>query len=906
MKKNLLFTALAATTLLFATSCQQDEVFVDGNESIVTFEVGTPQMATRANYSDGMTATKLQWAVYNEDNTDSPVMREGTQLSGETTLVNGKASVNIQLAAGKNYNVLFWAEAEGAPYDVTFATKELTVNYDNAKSNDEKRDAFYCYHPVQVEKANKTETVVLRRPFAQLNIGTNDLDKLDGVSAEFTQVTVPVYSTLNLATGTVVGTTADKTFAFAARPQGQTFPVADYEYLAMNYLLVGKDKAVVDVTFSYDAAADATAKPEYTRTYTGIPVQANYRTNIYGSLLTQGIDFDVTIEPDYNEPSTDKVYEYYEQDGAFVVLSANGLKQLAEHMNNESELLDENIILAQDIDLSVVTRATTSNWTPIGTAEKPFTGIFDGNGYSIKNLNIIESEAKEGKAYIGFIGYAQNATIKNVTFENVNLNIPCLDIDHSQGHIGAVAGSLEGTSTIENVTVKGDIKVEATFDANGASRVAVVAGGNSYGNVTMRNVHVIANDGSYLKANNNVGALAGQLQGQSVFENCSSNIDVTGKKFFAGGIIGLAAGNQVFTNCHTTGDITITAGREGRAHDQYRVGGIAGGWADNVKTPCVLTNCSYTGTISGTNADGSVATPLDYLGYVGRGYTLAGCQGSTVIIDGISFVQKYNTADEAGKYDATDAEGKAIALVTTFEELNTALTSGSNVILQSDVTYDKAYDLKKDVTIDLNGNSLEISNPDLMFSIHSKATIKNGTLKGKVYARKNADIAFEAVTFGGTISGGGSTEGLLQIQGTCNVYAKDCIFNATNDDAQKTRPLSVEGRSSGMLKFENCSFKSNTNQNQVYVNALSGTATLEFLNCNFNNKTPNVVLAATCPFTNVKMNGTTKLTSVTLEISRAKEAVTADDLAYLREMIANNSFNSVRVFYAGGSSEYIR
>ncbi|MBQ2978834.1 MAG: hypothetical protein IJE18_01830, partial [Bacteroidaceae bacterium] len=67
MKKNLLFTALAATTMLFATSCQQDEVFVDGNESIVTFEVGTPQMATRANYSDGMTATKLQWAVYNED-----------------------------------------------------------------------------------------------------------------------------------------------------------------------------------------------------------------------------------------------------------------------------------------------------------------------------------------------------------------------------------------------------------------------------------------------------------------------------------------------------------------------------------------------------------------------------------------------------------------------------------------------------------------------------------------------------------------------------------------------------------------------------------------------------------------------------------------------------------------------
>lgn len=66
------------------------------------------------------------------------------------------------------------------------------------------------------------------------------------------------------------------------------------------------------------------------------------------------------------------------------------------------------------------------------------------------------------------------------------------------------------------------------------------------------------------------------------------------------------------------------------------------------------------------------------------------------------------------------------------------------------------------------------------------------------------------------------------------------------------------------------------------------------------------MLAATCPFTNLTMSGTTKLSSVTLEINRAKDAVTAADLAYLKSLIANNSFSSVRVFYAGGSSEYIR
>ena len=212
--------------------------------------------------------------------------------------------------------------------------------------------------------------------------------------------------------------------------------------------------------------------------------------------------------------------------------------------------------MSESIDLNTTRAAAESNWTPIGTEAVPFTGTFDGKGFTISNLNIVETEAKEGKAFVGFFGYAKNATIKNVTFENVNINIACLDIDHSQGHIGAVAGSLEGTSTIENVTVKGDINVYATQDANGASRVAVVAGGNSYGNVTMKNVHVIANEGSYLIANNNTGALAGQLQGKSVFENCSSNIDVTVNKFFAGGIIGLAAGDQLFKNCHTTGNVS--------------------------------------------------------------------------------------------------------------------------------------------------------------------------------------------------------------------------------------------------------------------------------------------------------------------------------------------------------------
>ena len=457
MKKNLLFTALAATTLLFATSCQQDEVFVDGNEATVTFEVGTPQMATRA-YSDGLSAKNLQWAVYNEDDTDSPVIRAGQQLSGETTLVNGKASVNITLAAGKNYNVLFWAEAENAPYNVDFETKKLSVVYDNATSNDESRDAFYCYKPVQVEKANKTETVVLRRPFAQLNIGTNDLNKLDGVSAEYTQVTVPVYSTLNLATGIVEGTATKQTFAFAARPASETFPVADYDYLAMNYLLVGKDKAVVDVTFSYDAAANATAKPEYTRTYTGIPVQANYRTNIYGSLLTQGIDFEVEINPDFNGNQGQGV--------PYVTLrDANN-----NHKDNYATLADaleatdatyNTLVLNGSVDIesttieagkTIIIDLNGNSIQGIDETNKNF-GLFQNNG----NLTIVGEGAIYTKATINSGWNRYSAVISNnpgatltigegVTIEHRGGTDMAYGIDNlTNGTIGDVNATISGT-----------------------------------------------------------------------------------------------------------------------------------------------------------------------------------------------------------------------------------------------------------------------------------------------------------------------------------------------------------------------------------------------------------------------------------------------------------------------------
>ena len=240
--------------------------------------------------------------------------------------------------------------------------------------------------------------------------------------------------------------------------------------------------------------------------------------------------------------------------------------------------------------------------------------------------------------------------------------------------------------------------------------------------------------------------------------------------------------------------------------------------------------------------------------------------------------------------------------VASWEEFTAALAREDYIKLTADIEYASNYQLQKSVKLDLGGNSMTLP----MINIHTKTTVKNGTINGKVYARKNAEIVFDNVKFSGDVSDNLSTEGHLAIQGGCkSLYAKDCLFSPTSVSGSQTKPLSFEGGST-IMKFENCEFKSSPYKKQVYFNSLSATGSLDFTNCNFNNKTPNVMLAAATPFTNFTMSGVTKLSSVTIETNRAKDAVTAEDLAYLRTLIANNSISSVRLFYAGGSSEYIR
>ena len=142
-----------------------------------------------------------------------------------------------------------------------------------------------------------------------MNIGTDDFDaaKASGLEVTQTEVVAKAFATLNLATGEVADE-ADRTFTMKAIPTASDgeFPVAGgYKYLSMDYLLVGADKATVDVAFNYGGPQN--------RTFTNVPVQRNYRTNIYGSLLTNTTDFNVVIEPAFSGEFAHEVVSTDEQ-----------------------------------------------------------------------------------------------------------------------------------------------------------------------------------------------------------------------------------------------------------------------------------------------------------------------------------------------------------------------------------------------------------------------------------------------------------------------------------------------------------------------------------------------------------------------------------------------------------------
>src|SRR6516225_2330720 len=106
-----------------------------------------------------------------------------------------------------------------------------------------------------------------------------------------------------------------------------------------------------------------------------------------------------------------------------------------ENINNN---LSGNYVLGGNIDLSGV------NFTPIGSLVNPFTGTFNGNGYTISNLSI----NLPSTSHVGLFGWVgQTGNVHSLRLSNVSVI--------GNGDVGGLAGGVEGV--IAECSVSGSV-----------------------------------------------------------------------------------------------------------------------------------------------------------------------------------------------------------------------------------------------------------------------------------------------------------------------------------------------------------------------------------------------------------------------------------------------------------------
>ena len=218
MKRNKRFNIfgwLAASALLLTTACTDSADFNEaakaGEEGMVTLNLSIQNQGgvTRADavtgeISDGSQVDELIFAIYESDSENGTYTINSTKFnSTKLKVTNGyqitdvgtnsgqmkiafkpntltkpgntaAITLKIPVEDGKYYKIACWAQNSKCTAYTTTDLKAVTVSYQGANNNDELRDAF-CASKSFSSNSSSIE-VILKRPFAQINVGTAGWD----------------------------------------------------------------------------------------------------------------------------------------------------------------------------------------------------------------------------------------------------------------------------------------------------------------------------------------------------------------------------------------------------------------------------------------------------------------------------------------------------------------------------------------------------------------------------------------------------------------------------------------------------------------------------------------------------------------------------------------------------------
>lgn len=240
------------------------------------------------------------------------------------------------------------------------------------------------------------------------------------------------------------------------------------------------------------------------------------------------------------ETASELDYIFDPQTKTYTVFNLEGLMTWVAAVQED---YSTNCTLGADISLELPDEGQ-SNWTAIGTVSTPYTGVFEGNTYTISNLTINSTSTHQG--FFGCIG--ADSEVRNLTLENATVS--------GNQRVGGIAGLVQVNGKISNCVV-----AESNF--SGTNNFTYVGGivGDNQGVVCACRFSGTVNGISYL------GGVAGQTNGTTALTiACSAEGDIVGvpSSYYSsinGGVTGINTSNgstiACFARCTVSGNAQL-------------------------------------------------------------------------------------------------------------------------------------------------------------------------------------------------------------------------------------------------------------------------------------------------------------------------------------------------------------
>ncbi|MFB6284351.1 MAG: PKD domain-containing protein [Halobacteria archaeon] len=235
-----------------------------------------------------------------------------------------------------------------------------------------------------------------------------------------------------------------------------------------------------------------------------------------------------------NIMSRRKVLEVLEYNGSGTADSPYRVKN-ADQLQAMEQKPEANYVLTDDINGSVAKDWSNGNgFRSIGTEDKPFRGVLDGNNKTIDGIEI-HDPAADG---VGLFGVAENAEVSNLTITDLSVT--------GGDQVGGLVGVTEG-SRVESVSVEGSVagnrSVGGAVGVNSGEVSVTRSLANVTGNSSVGGLSGVSDSGDLsesfaagmVNGNRQVGGLVARKIGEGSAENSYWDLNVTGQNSSAAG-----------------------------------------------------------------------------------------------------------------------------------------------------------------------------------------------------------------------------------------------------------------------------------------------------------------------------------------------------------------------------------